>query len=255
MGEQFINEITDGPKRDFSIASVIGLTLAAVSMIAAIMSGLGTKLNWWEFRTGFSILKWGAYGGFIAVLISIVSLISSISGSRKSMFISIAALFIGLIVFYIPFQWWRNAQTLPPIHDITTDTENPPQFVKILEVRKDAPNPPWYGGAEVSLKQKAAYPDIGPLILPYEPLDAYERALRAAGRMGWQIVDADKKEGRIEATDSTFWFGFKDDIIVRIKPSATGSKIDVRSTSRVGKSDIGTNADRIRTYLDLLRSS
>jgi uncharacterized protein (DUF1499 family) len=71
----------------------------------------------------------------------------------------------------------------------------------------------------------------------------------AARSLGWQVIDANEKEGRIEATDTTFWFGFKDDIVVRITPTAGGSRIDVRSVSRVGRSDLGTNAKRVRGYL------
>ena len=63
------------------------------------------------------------------------------------------------------------------------------------------------------------------------------------------LVAAEAADGRIEATDTTFWFGFKDDVVVRVQPADNGSRIDVRSESRVGKSDVGTNARRIRAYL------
>jgi uncharacterized protein (DUF1499 family) len=86
------------------------------------------------------------------------------------------------------------------------------------------------------------------------PAAAFTRALGAARRMGWEIVAADSAAGRIEATATTTWFGFKDDVVVRIKPNQNGSRIDVRSESRVGGSDIGTNAKRIRRYLGELRS-
>src|SRR5439155_509507 len=84
------------------------------------------------------------------------------------------------------------------------------------------------------------------------PEAAFARALAAAQAMGWDIVDAQPKEGRIEATASTFWFGFKDDVVVRITPLPAGSRIDVRSKSRVGRGDTGTNAQRIRAYLKRL---
>ena len=71
--------------------------------------------------------------------------------------------------------------------------------------------------------------------------------------MGWEIVASDPKSLRIEATDTTPWFGFKDDVVVRLANSPSGSKIDVRSVSRVGKSDVGTNARRIKAYLDRVR--
>jgi len=136
------------------------------------------------------------------------------------------------------------------IHDITTDTENPPVFVSVLPLRKDAPNSAEYGGPEIAMKQRAAYPDIHPVEVGVRPMLAYEYALDAARRMGWQIVDGNPPEGRIEATATTRWFGFKDDVVIRIVPTAgNGSRLDIRSVSRVGLSDVGTNACRIRSFL------
>ena len=160
---------------------------------------------------------------------------------------------IGLAIIAVPLQWMRTAQRVPPIHDITTDTEDPPPFVKVLERRKDAANPAEYGGPEVAAQQKAGYPDLGPLILDLPPDQAFQHALVAAAEMGWEIIDANLVEERIEATDTTFWFGFKDDIVIRVMPGSRGSRIDVRSLSRVGKSDVGANAKRIQAYLKRLK--
>jgi uncharacterized protein (DUF1499 family) len=138
------------------------------------------------------------------------------------------------------------------IHDITTDPENPPGFVSVLPLRKDAPNSATYGGPEIAAQQRAAYPDIRPLVSDLPPARAFERALSVAQRMGWSIVDDNAAEGRIEATATTRWFGFKDDVVLRIVPAAgNGSRIDIRSVSRVGRSDVGTNARRIRTFLKM----
>jgi uncharacterized protein (DUF1499 family) len=158
----------------------------------------------------------------------------------------------GLLVAGIPWQLKLTAQRVPPIHDITTDTENPPAFVAVVPLRKDAPNPADYGGSETAAQQLAAYPDVKPVLLTVSPEQAFVKALAAAGDMGWEIVEAKSTEGRIEATDTTFWFGFKDDVVVRIRAADHGSRIDVRSVSRVGKSDVGTNAKRIRAYLERL---
>jgi len=86
------------------------------------------------------------------------------------------------------------------------------------------------------------------------PPVAFSRALEAAERMGWTLVANNPAEGRIEATDTTFWYGFKDDIVIRVTPAGAGSRVDVRSVSRVGRSDIGTNARRVRRYLAKLAS-
>ena len=145
-----------------------------------------------------------------------------------------------------------SRNNFPKIHDVTTDTEDPPAFVAILGLRKDAPNPSTYGGPEIAAQQRAAYPDIRPLVSEIPPARAFERALSVARRMGWDIVDENPPEGRIEATATTLWFGFKDDVVIRIIPLAgTGSRLDIRSVSRVGLSDIGTNARRIRAFLKM----
>ena len=122
-------------------------------------------------------------------------------------------------------------------------------------MRKKTPNGPEYGGEKIAQQQKAGYPDIQPLIVNDPPERAFERALAAARGMDWEIVAAVPAEGRIEATATTRWFRFKDDIIVRVKPEGAGSRIDVRSKSRIGRSDLGTNAKRIRAYIAKLNTS
>ena len=143
----------------------------------------------------------------------------------------------------------------PPIHDISTDTQQPPQYVAVLPLRANAPNKTEYGGEAIAARQREAYPEVQPLVLEMAPPQAFERSLATVRTMGWDLVEADAASGRIEATDTTFWFGFKDDVVVRIRPTATGgSRIDVRSLSRVGGGDVGTNAKRILAYLDALKA-
>ncbi|MFB3885374.1 MAG: DUF1499 domain-containing protein [Thermodesulfobacteriota bacterium] len=233
--------------------ALLGFIFAALAGFTAVLSGFGTRWDWWHFRTGFSILRWTAYGGIAAAVISFTGTILTRPGTlRRGFVLSLSGLFIALFTFGVPLCWWWTARHVPPIHDITTDLENPPGFVSVLPLRKDAPNPVEYGGTEIAEKQKEAYPDIVPIILPLSPPQAFERAYRTALKMGWEIIDRNPREGRIEATDTTFFFGFKDDIVVRITPSGQGSRIDVRSVSRVGKSDVGTNAKRIEKYLKAL---
>jgi uncharacterized protein (DUF1499 family) len=112
-----------------------------------------------------------------------------------------------------------------------------------------------YPGAKFADQQKQAYPDIAPLVLALPPAAAFDRALAAAQAMGWTIVLADAAAGRIEASDRSRWFGFTDDIVVRITPEGPQSRIDVRSSSRYGRSDFGVNAARVRAYLAKLREA
>jgi uncharacterized protein (DUF1499 family) len=149
----------------------------------------------------------------------------------------------------VPWSWKRKAESVPPIHDITTDTINPPDFEAVLPLRAEAPNPPEYGGDSIAQQQKEAYPEVQPLALDLPPDQVFARAFETAQEMGWDVVSADAATGRIEATDTTFWFGFKDDIVVRVSGVSNGSRIDVRSKSRVGRSDLGANARRIQDFL------
>ena len=107
--------------------------------------------------------------------------------------------------------------------------------------------------SEVAAQQKAAYPEIQPLRLELVPDVAFTQAHEAAKGQGWEIVDTDRSAGRIEATDTTFWYGFKDDVVVRLTPEGSATRVDVRSVSRVGLGDVGKNASRIREYLKALQ--
>jgi uncharacterized protein (DUF1499 family) len=235
-------------------AARLGFALAILSIVLAIGAGFGTRSGFWDFRTGFALLKWGAYAAIGAAAVSFIALIGLRRRRPRGAFaLAALGLLLGMVILSVPLQWMRTAKRVPPIHDITTDIENPPPFVKVIGRRKDAANPSEYGGTEVAVQQKAGYPDLGPLTLSIPPDQAFNHAFAAAAESGWELVDASLTEGRIEATDTTFWFGFKDDIVIRITPTDAGSRIDVRSVSRVGKSDVGTNAKRIRTYLKRLK--
>jgi len=156
---------------------------------------------------------------------------------------------LGLVILVPVVSSARLVRTLPWIHDISTDTENPPAFVAILTERAAAPNSAEYGGPGVAKRQRAAYPDVEPLRLSLAPSAVFDGALKIARDLGWKIIDADPTAGRIEASDQTFWYGFIDDIVVRVSPAAGGSRVDIRSVSRVGQSDLGANARRIRRFL------
>ena len=243
--------------RKTSAVAMAGLVLAVIGAIVLALAGPGYRLGWWPLGTGFRILTWSAYLGIAAIVVSIAGLIvARPGGARRGFGLAVLGLILGGLIFWMPYSEERTASRVPRIHDITTDTRNPPQFVAVLALRTHAPNTTVYGGSALASQQEKAYPDIQPLIVAAPPDQAFDRALAAAKSMGWAIDAADKSAGRIEATDSTFWFGFKDDIVVRVEPNpaGSGSRIDVRSESRIGRSDVGTNARRIRRYLAALRA-
>lgn len=225
-----------------------------LAALSAASAGLGYRNEFLALRTGFTILRWSAYAGLAAAGLSLVAAAFLLwrRPPRRGLAAAILALVAGTAVAAVPFSYLRMARSVPPIHDITTDTRDPPQFVAILPLRSGAPNPAAYGGQAIAGQQGKAYPDIGPAKLAIDPQVAFSRAHQAARALGWEIIAAVPAEGRIEATDETFWFGFKDDVVVRIRDANGGSRVDVRSVSRVGRSDAGANARRIRRLLDQL---
>jgi uncharacterized protein (DUF1499 family) len=236
-----------------ALLPLAGTILAIIGGLAAASAGFGHRWGVWSYRTGFTVLKAAAYLGIAAAAVSLAGLIVTRPLLlRQGMVLSFAGILIGLITASIPWSWMRMVKQVPYIHDISTDAENPPKFIAVLPLRKDAPNPAEYGGPDIAAQQRKGYPDIVPRLMKVPPDRAFEQALSTARDMGWEIVDAKSKDGRIEATDTTFWFGFKDDVIIRITPALDGSRVDVRSLSRVGMSDVGTNAKRIRKYLNRL---
>jgi len=240
-------------KKLFWLALAVALLAMGVA-VTMMLAGFGARWGWWHFRTGFQMLRWGAYGSIALIVISGLLVFFTRPGTgRRGLPLAVLALLIAIVVAGNVARWALRARSVPPIHDITTDTENPPEFIAIAPLRADAPNPAAYGGAEVAVQQREAYPDIQPTLINEPPEAAFQRALSAARAMGWEVVSINADSMRIEATDRTFWFGFRDDIAIRLTPAGGRTVLDVRSKSRVGRSDVGTNAARIRKYLEQLQ--
>jgi uncharacterized protein (DUF1499 family) len=228
---------------------LIGFGVAALALVVLGVAGPAYRLGA-SLPTAYAIMQWAEYIGIAATLIAIGSAVYSYRGRKwAGTLVSVLALVIGLTAVAIPMSWQRSAQRLPSIHDITTDLDNPPAFQSILEKRVDAPNS-LDRTPQLSLLQREGYPDLAPITLPTPPPATFDRALAVAQSHGWEIVTADKSSGRIEATDTTRWFGFTDDVVVRLTPWGTGTRVDVRSAARTGTGDLGRNASRIRRFLD-----
>lgn len=237
---------------------IAGLAFGVVSALILLSAPFGYRLGLLPLRTALlSMLRWGAYAALAAIAVSLAGLVVTMrrpADARRGSALAVIGILLGVAVLAMPLRFRFGGPT-PPIHDISTDMQDPPQYVAVMPLRANAPNTTIYGGEKIASQQRAAYPDLQPLILQVPPSAAFERALAAVRAMGWDLVAADAGAGRIEATDTTFWFRFKDDVVVRIRPADGGSRIDVRSLSRLGGGDVGTNAKRIRAYLKELSSS
>lgn len=236
-----------------------------ISLAIGLLAGFGTRAGLWDFKFGLlQLFPWCLYIGIAAFAIGLVWVISALianvgTGARYGL--------IGLIgsavVLALPLYDLYVAKTSPPIHDISTDIEHPPQFEALLSMRKGATNGPEYDGPKLvkmpdgtmhstSWLQRKYYGDIHTIAILTPPEKLFNRALEAAKDMGWTIVADAPDEGRIEATDTSLFFGFTDDIVIRVRPSGMGAKLDIRSKSRVGVSDVGKNAARIREFVKTL---
>lgn len=268
------------------------LALSIFTVFWFIAAALGTKLGlWgWQFGLGKMTIDWGLKLIFLASGVSVIALVLSlIMAPRKRAFIlAFAALLIAGLSFGRIAAFSGQASRLPPIHDVQTDWSNPilpSEALLAARAATDAGNPVvaaptvpdyaearWPGtpGRLVSELQEEAEFDPAvqedPVDAPYPKLDSYmtgaapdaafEAILAIVNERGWDVVTANPGEGRIEATETSFWFDFKDDIMIRILPTEEGgSRIDVRSTSRVGLSDLGANAKRVRNLLDEIETA
>src|SRR4029077_4164960 len=239
------------------IGPIAPLVLAAVALGLLALGPLGLRLDWWAYGFGlYRLMPCAALVAAISVVLSILALAREWSrlhlGGRAMLFIALA---LGASLVCVPVFYWHTRKTVPPIHEITTAIDNPPAFSAVLPARAAERagsvdrRPPQLGEL-----QKDAYPDLAPLTITLPPTRAFEEALEAAKSMpGWTIVAADANAGRIKASEQSRWFRFIDDVVIRVVGDGAGSRIDVRSTSRQGRSDYGVNAARIRAYMGALR--
>lgn len=259
-----------------TIRTIITWLAALAAIIAPLWfaaAGLGSRFGLWDWRFGLGTmtreigpnLLFAAVGlGVLALVLLIVTAI--IVKERRpgigAWVAAIAAIAVGAGGLWYAGSVRAQASEIPPIHDISTDTTNPPQFTASLITRRGADaNSVDYesktdprSGRPLPEVQAEAYPDIQPVPVSADPLDAYNAALAVARGMGWTVSTESERELMFEATATTFWYGFRDDIVVRITPlTEGGAVIDARSVSRVGASDLGANAARLRTFSARLR--
>lgn len=222
--------------------------LAIAGVVLPLAGALGTRWGLWRFVAGFSLLAIGVLAALAAIVLGIVG--GSTSGRWG---LAGAVVVCGLVMVAVPVSVLVAARGAPAIHDISTDTETPPQFSELLPLRDADASPAAYDGAAAAEQQRRAYPDVQPILVAAPPQQAMTRAIDSARALGWTIVGQDPGRGTLEAIDRTFWFGFTDDVVVRVSPAGNGSRVDIRSKSRVGIGDLGANARRIRAFAAEMR--
>ena len=259
-------------RRVRNILLKISLALTIIGPLIFIVAALGAKLGLWSWQFGLGTLtrQVGPLVLMIGAVVALFTLLASIIVKpRKGIVIAVIGLLVPALAFGKLMQTTAKVAKLPFIHDVTTDTQNPPVFGNFITKEREVENAnsAEYIGKKApvtaadgtksekldSALQTKAYPAIRPLILN-EPKDVvFGEALATVKAMGWKIKEEDLETGRIDATDTTFWYGFKDDVTIRLRDSEGGGTIvDVRSLSRVGGSDLGKNAERVGEFLERL---
>jgi uncharacterized protein (DUF1499 family) len=232
----------------------LGPILTIIGVLLLVLSPVGYRLGW--FGIPMALLRLVPIGlGACALGLVLSAAAIARTPPAAGYAAPLASIVIAIAVSVIPVAGIVHARQVPGIHDITTDTDDPPVFVALAQKRREAPNGLDYAGAAVAAQQKRAYPDLTTLHSKLAPEALFDRAQQAVRDFGWELAEANRAEGRIEAVDTSLLYGFKDDVVVRIRADAGGSALDVRSASRVGRSDIGANAARIRKLLARLAGS
>jgi uncharacterized protein (DUF1499 family) len=245
-------------RRILAYAPPLAAALAAGAILLLVLVPFGWRLKLWHYHWSFEMVAWAQD---LAVAAAVVAALGLVFGhaviGRRGRLLASALVVLGIATVYVPWQWAWISGLHPPINDITTDTESPPEFVAVLAAREaEQARPAAYGGVGVARQQQMAYPDIAPLSLTVLPQEAFERALAIARAMWfWTIVASDPQKGTIEASATTPYFGFTDDVVIRVIAEGAGSRIDIRSHSRQGGSDAGVNAARVRKYLAALKAA
>jgi len=187
----------------------LALALAGMALVLLALGPIGWRAGWWHFRFSLlTLMPWAAYFGLAAVIVSVLALVIGLSRlDRRGIALALVALIGGGLIAYVPWHYDQIRQTVPPIHDITTDPDNPPAFVAVVPLRQgEGINSVAYEGAKVAEQQRQAYPDVVPLTVGLAPDVVFARALDTAQRMGWTIVASDKPAGRIEASQRSRWW-------------------------------------------------
>jgi uncharacterized protein (DUF1499 family) len=233
----------------------VAAALIVLTIVLMAVAPLGYRLRLWSAITALTkVVALGLVAGALAALLAVVSLATGgWQVGPGSTIMLVAIVVIGAAAVLLPLRVKKLAARTP-FNDVTTDTVQAPPLEALLPLRRaEVPGAAGvYDSGRLAALQKRTFPDLAALTLATAPGEAFKRALAAAMAMGWTIVAADAPRGRIEAYDKTLWFGFVDDIVIRVTPSGGASRVDMRSASRVGISDLGKNAARIRAYFAAL---
>lgn len=248
-------------KRDWAkLVTWAALIFGVGGVAAALVASLGAGQGAWHFGGAFTVLRYAFFAAIAGAVLGLIGLVLARRARKGGLMLpNLVALVVALSFVLFLGSQVRTARSVPAIHDVATDLDDMPQF-KTLKVREDnLAKVPDMGRAELKALgpearwkaiHREAYGDLRTIRVPMSVEDTIRRAEQLARERGWEIARADPQMGALEATDTSFFFRFKDDVLVRARPApGGGTLVDMRSISRVGGSDVGVNAKRVRALL------
>jgi uncharacterized protein (DUF1499 family) len=226
---------------------ILTLIAGILALLLLLVSGPLYQAEILGLMNAFLAMRIALIVGAVAIVLALIQVVFM----RKTISWPVTgiAVLCAAVAIFMPLSMMNKAKSVPPIHDITTDLVNPPKFVAILALRANASNPAAYQGEEIASQQREAYPELQTQKYSQTTEQVFDAALAAVKHMGLDVVTADKTLGLIEAYDTTTWFGFVDDVVIRIQSAEQTTMLDARSKSRVGMSDIGKNAERLKNLI------
>ena len=244
--------------------TVLAVILCFGAVAAALVGSIGAGREAWHFRIGFKILEYALYAGALGLVVALLAIFFAWRGRPRLVLVNLVAILVaGSFVGFLGNQI-RIARTVPGIHDISTNLDDYPRFYRLTVRDDNLERVPDMGRRDFAALEprerwkaihREYYGDIAPIRVPWSVEETTTRARRLAAERGWQIVTFDPRSGILEAVDTSRFFRFKDNVVVRVRPASPGSGaiVDMRSISRVGVSDVGVNARRVRDFLADLR--
>lgn len=228
--------------------------LAVIALLGFPVALAGKRLDLFHFGISFQIMQATLLLALLVFFTSIIVALRNRKTRPHKSSIARAAIYISLIPIIGLGSQIFKITSVPEIHNITTDTVNPPNFNKVPALRGAHSNPHEYNANELASLQVAAYPEVKTYVSDQASSDVFAKALRVVKDLGWVLVSQDTRTGIIEATETTTLWAFKDDVVIRVSQLGDKTAVDLRSVSRIGRSDLGVNAKRIKTFLEALKS-
>jgi uncharacterized protein (DUF1499 family) len=239
------------------LAAKLMVMLSIGVLVMAVLSGFGVRMDWWDYIFGFQLLKASIISALVCAIFSLFLILAGLVKRIPILSKAILAACLSISIAAIPVYYLQEFRKIPTFGEAATDFENLPKFEVLAEARKaEAENPPLFSLSEAKAVQKKYFPDLGPISIDHSPAKAKEQVIKALREMNLSLASATGDDHRVEATQTSFWFGFKDDVVVIFTGlPGDGTRVDVRSASRVGKLDGGANAKRVAAILAAIQDA